>query len=240
MPKLPILMYHAVTTDASQSNGLTIFVENLEAQFQYLQKNGYTSLHFGDLQQLKSIANFPKKAVIITFDDVYVNQLDLAYPLLQKYGLKACFYIPFQYVGGLDDWNTGNEEIMSVDQLKSMDEATIELGLHSYAHKKYDELSEAAINDDFEKCKTFIQEHQLNVSNVLAYPYGKFPRKNPEQQTFFETLHQHKVAFGLRIGNRVNTYPFKNKYEVQRLDIKGEDSLKKFASKIKRGKSIFF
>ncbi|MEM6685732.1 MAG: polysaccharide deacetylase family protein [Bacteroidota bacterium] len=240
MPKLPILMYHAVTTDASQSNGLTIATEHLEAQFQYLQENGYTSLHFSDLQQLKSPAFFPKKAVIITFDDVYVNQLELAYPLLQKYNLKACFYIPFQYVGGLDEWNTGNEQLMSVAQLKSMDAATIELGLHSYAHKKYDALSTEEINDDFEKCQSFIQENELNVSNVLAYPYGKFPRKNPKQQTFFKILDENKVAFGLRIGNRVNNYPFKNNYEVQRLDIKGEDSLKKFISKLKRGKSLFF
>ncbi|PTX61916.1 polysaccharide deacetylase [Kordia periserrulae] len=232
-------MYHAVTTEASKSVGLTISTENLEAQFRYLHENGYTSLHFSNLQQLKSPADFPKKAVIITFDDVYVNQLELAYPLLQQYGLKACFYIPFQYVGGVDAWNTGTENIMSVAQLKSMDKATIELGLHSFAHKKYDQLSEAAIEEDFEKCKQFIVENQLNVSNVLAYPYGKFPRKNPEQKAFFETLHKHKVAFGLRIGNRVNRYPFKNKYEVQRLDIKGEDSLKKFASKLKRGKSFF-
>lgn len=239
MPKLPILMYHAVATDVSESIGLTISTENLEAQFRYLKENGYTSLHFSDLQQLKNPADFPEKAVIITFDDVYVNQLELAYPLLQKYGLKACFYIPFQYVDGVDEWNTGSEKLMSVAQLKSMDEATIELGLHSFAHKKYNELSEEAINEDFEKCKAFIFENQLNISNVLAYPYGKYPRKNPEQKTFFETLHKHKVAFGLRIGNRVNKYPFKNNYEVQRLDIKGEDSLKKFKSKLKRGKSFF-
>jgi peptidoglycan/xylan/chitin deacetylase (PgdA/CDA1 family) len=240
MPKLPILMYHSVTTEISKSVGLTISAENLEVQFRYLQENGYTSLHFSDLQQLKSQADFPKKAVIITFDDVYVNQLELAYPLLQKYGLKACFYIPFQYVGGVDEWNTGTEEIMSVAQLKSMDETTIELGLHSFAHKKYNELSEEAIEEDFEKCKQFIINNALNVSNVLAYPYGKFPRKNPEQKGFFDILHQNKVAFGLRIGNRVNRYPFKNKYEVQRLDIKGEDSLRKFTSKLKRGKSWLF
>ncbi|WP_420572515.1 polysaccharide deacetylase family protein [Kordia sp.] len=240
MPKLPILMYHAVTTDASESNGLTISTENLEAQFRYLKENGYTSLHFGDLQQLKSPKDFPDKAVIITFDDVYVNQLELAYPLLQKYGLKACFYIPFQYVDGFDEWNTGNIKLMSVAQLKSMDSAIIELGLHSFAHKKYDQLSTAEINEDFDKCKQFIIENQLNVSNVLAYPYGKYPRKKPEQPVFFKTLHEHKVAFGLRIGNRVNTFPFKNNYEVQRLDIKGEDSLRKFSTKLRRGKSFFF
>lgn len=240
MPNLPILMYHGVSMKTSESNGLTISTENLEAQFRYLKENGYTSLHFGDLQQLKNSADFPKKAVIITFDDVYVNQLELAYPLLQKHGLKATFFIPFQYVGGVDEWNTDNEKLMSVAQLKSMDEATIELGLHSFAHKKYDELSEEEIDEDFEKCKTFIMLHQLNISNVLAYPYGKFPRKRSEQNMFFNLLVKHQVAYGLRIGNRVNKFPFKDNYQVERLDIKGEDSLKKFKFKLRHGKSIFF
>ena len=240
MPRLPVLMYHGVTTKASESKGLTISTENLEAQFRYLKENGFTSLHFSDLQRMKSTTDFPEKAVIITFDDVYVNQLELAYPLLQKYGLKASFFIPFQYVNGVDEWNTGNEKLMSVAQLKSMDEATIELGLHSFAHKKYNKLSIEEIIDDFEKCKDFIVYNQLNVSNVLAYPYGKYPRRNPDKELFFNTLAQYKVAYGLRIGNRVNKFPFKNNYEIQRLDIKGEDTLKKFKIKVRYGKSRFF
>ncbi len=240
MPRLPILMYHGVSTKASESNGLTISKENLETQFRYLKENGYTTLHFSELQFLKTLADFPKKAVIITFDDVYVNQLELAYPLLQKYGLKASFFIPFQYVNGVDEWNTGKERLMSVAQLKSMDEATIELGLHSFAHKKYHELSPEEIDEDFEKCKDFIISNQLNVSNVLAYPYGKYPRKNPEQKVFFNALVKHKVAYGLRIGNRVNKFPFKDNYQVQRIDIKGEDSLSKFKFKLRFGKSLFF
>ena len=240
MPKLPILMYHGVTKNASESKGLTISTENLEAQFRYLKDNGYVSLHFSELQALRTDENYPKKTVMITFDDVYVNQLELAYPLLQKYGLKASFFIPFQYVNGTDDWNTGKEKIMSIAQLKSMDEATIELGLHSFAHKNYNELSAEEIDEDFEKCKNFIISNKMDVSNVLAYPYGKYPRKDPKQLEFFNQLVKHQVAYGLRIGNRVNRFPFKDTYQVQRIDIKGEDSLSKFQRKLKYGKSFFF
>lgn len=240
MPKLPILMYHGVSVEASESKGLTISKEHLETQFRYLKDNGFTCLHFSELQSLKTTADFPKKAVIITFDDVYVNQLELAYPLLQKYGLKASFFIPFQYVDGVDDWNTGNEKLMSVAQLKSMDEAIVELGLHSFAHKKYDELSPEEVDKDFEKCKDFIVSNRLNVSNVLAYPYGKYPRKKPEQDVFFNALVKHQVAYGLRIGNRVNRFPLKDNYQVQRIDVKGEDSLSKFKFKLRYGKLSLF
>jgi peptidoglycan/xylan/chitin deacetylase (PgdA/CDA1 family) len=226
-------MYHSISQQMKDSKGLTISVDQLEAQFAYLSKNGYQTFHFSELQNSSLDRKLPKKSVIITFDDVYVNQLHLAYPLLKKYNLKASFFIPFKYVNGIDSWNSKSEKIMSVDQLKSLDESVVELGLHSFNHGNYTSMSIEEINADFEACKSFVQNHQLPVHNVLAYPFGKFPRENPEQDDFFKCLHKHQMAYGLRIGNRVNSFPFKNNYEVQRIDIKGEDSLSKFKLKLR-------
>jgi peptidoglycan/xylan/chitin deacetylase (PgdA/CDA1 family) len=239
MPKLPILMYHSVSANLHESKDLTIAVSKLEEQFVFLKENGYQSLHFKDLQDIKGPADFPKKAVIITFDDVYVNQLELAYPLLKKYDLKACFYVPFKYVNGTDSWNTDDEKIMSIEQLKSLDSEVVELGLHSFSHKKYDEMTLEDIQADFDLCKEFIIDNHLEVHNTLAYPYGKFPRKGAPQEQFFDLLNKNQIAYGLRIGNRVNKFPFRNNYEIQRLDIKGEDSLATFKRKLKIGKLFF-
>lgn len=239
MSKLPILMYHSVTSNHEKSKGLTISKSKLEEQFKYLKQEGYTTLHFSDLQGMKSPKDFPEKAIIITFDDVYVNQLDYAYPLLKAYGLKACFYIPFEYVGETDSWNNGLEPIMNIDQLKSLNPETIELGLHSFSHYNFSEISLSEIDLDFEKCEAFITHNKLPVSNVFAYPYGKYPKGKEEQANFFNLLKSYKIAYGLRIGNRINTFPFKNNYEVQRIDIKGEDSLNVFKKKIEKGNRKF-
>lgn len=240
MSRLPILMYHAVSDNLRHSKGLTIAKSKLEEQFKYLVSKGYESLHFADLVNFKSKKDFPKKAVIITFDDVYTNQMEYAYPLLNKYNLKACFYVPFAYIGKWDKWNSGNEEIMSVDQLKQLDPKVIELGLHSFEHKNYCDLSLQEIKDDFNKCRNFISNHNINVHNTLAYPFGKFPKKQPKKTEFFNELRNQKIAYGLRIGNRVNNFPFSNNYEIQRIDIKGKDSLFTFKLKLKFGKLKLF
>ena len=240
MPRLPILMYHNICDESSNSKGLTLSYEKLEAQLQDLVAQGYTSLHFSDIQKFKQTNEYPEKPIIITFDDVYVNQYKFAYPLLKKYNLKACFYAPFSYVGGSDSWNNGTEEIMSVSQLKELDSAVIELGLHSFEHRPYSSLSIESVEEDFKKCHDFVTKHALNVSNVLAYPYGKFPREEPQKTKFFEVLKKQNIAYGLRIGNRLNKIPFKNNYELNRLDIKGEDSLFKFRLKLKLGKLSLF
>ena len=240
MPRLPILMYHNVCHHIKDSEGLTVAVDVLEAQFAYLAMKGYQTFHFSELERFSKNAPLPGKSVIITFDDVYVNQLEWAYPLLQKYNFKATFFIPFKYVDGVDSWNIGSETIMSVHQLNSLDESIIELGLHSFNHHNYKEMSIEEIDSDFEQCKDFVKRHKLPVNNVLAYPFGKYPKKNPEQTEFFKCLHKHQMAYGLRIGNRVNSFPFKNNYEVQRIDVKGEDTLTKFKLKLRFGKLKLF
>lgn len=236
MARLPILMYHNVSQNESDSFGLTISKQNLEAQFKYLSDNNYKTYHFSELESLKLSKSLPKKAVIITFDDVYVSQLKHAYPLLKRYNLKASFFVPFAFVNGMDDWNTGSEPIMSVEQLQALDTKVIELGLHSFSHKNYTTMTDDEVHEDFGKCQELVQKYNLNVQNILAYPYGKYP-KNVK---FFNSLKANHIGYALRIGNRINTFPFKNNYEIQRIDIKGEDSLLKFKLKLSFGKLKLF
>lgn len=236
MTRLPILMYHNISNDERNCSGLTIAVSKLEHQFHYLAENNYTSFHLSELENKKEL---PKKSVVITFDDVTENQLLYAVPLLEKYNLKATFFIPFAYVGKTDAWNNGSEKIMSFKQLQRLPER-IELGLHSYAHKKYDSLSEAEINADFQKCFAIIEENNLKVYRAVAYPYGNYPKSEPKKSKFKSVLSQNDVKMGLRIGNKINKFPFKNPFEIMRIDVKGQDSLLKFKLKLRFGKLKLF
>lgn len=235
MTRLPILMYHNVSED-KDSSGLTICRDRLEEQFCYLKEKGYTTYHFSELENKTAIN---PKSVIITFDDVTINQLLYAVPLLEKYKLKATFFIPFQYIGNVDLWHSGKEKIMSVEQLKSLDD-NIELGLHSFAHKRYAALTKEEINADFAKCFEIIEKNGLKVYNALAYPYGNYPKKEPNKSMFITVLEQNNIKAGVRIGNRINKFPFKNPYEIQRIDIKGEYSMLKFKLKLRFGKLKLF
>ncbi|MEO8253101.1 MAG: polysaccharide deacetylase family protein [Flavobacterium sp.] len=235
MTRLPILMYHNISDD-KDSTGLTVFCNKLEEQFHYLQQKEYTSYHFSELEN-KTIID--SKSVIITFDDVTVNQLVYAVPLLEKYNLKAVFFIPFAYIGNLDLWNSGKEKIMSIEQLKTL-QSRVELGLHSFDHKRYATLTEVEIHADFSKCFEFIKQNDLKVYNALAYPYGNYPKKEPQKAKFQSILKQNKVKIGLRIGNKISKFPFKNPYEITRIDIKGEDSMLKFKLKLRFGKLKLF
>jgi peptidoglycan/xylan/chitin deacetylase (PgdA/CDA1 family) len=235
--KLPVLMYHNITPNNDLSLGLTLSASKFEEQLDFLNRNNYTSLFVSELEQMQSIA---AKSVVVTFDDVTENQLLYALPLLKKHNIKATFFIPFSYIGKTDLWNNGSEKIMTIEELKSLDSSIIELGHHSFYHRKYSDLSEQEIEDDFDKSFDIITKNNLNVYPSLAYPYGNFPKKRLKKDLFFTILEKKGIKMAFRIGNRVNIFPVKNKFEMQRIDIKGQDTLFKFKWKLKVGKLSLF
>lgn len=237
MSRLPILMYHNISLIGSNNKSLTISQVKLEEHFKYLSLHKYSTFHFSELSKLESL---PLKSVLLTFDDITENQFLNAIPLLKKYNLKATFFIPFEFISKKDYWNDGNEKIMTIEQLKQIDNNLIELGHHSYHHKRYSTLSAKEIFEDFEKCREIIKNNDLNVYSVLAYPYGNYPKKEPFKNQFKKNLMENNINFGLKIGNRPNEFPFKDNYEIKRIDIKGEESLFAFKLKLRFGKLKLF
>lgn len=234
MARLPILMYHHVTSERGQ--GLTIAVKKLEAQFAYLAENGYKTYHFKELSNIGEFSS--NKNIVLTFDDGYVSQMELALPLLKKYKLKATFFVPLNFLGKTDAWNTSSIAIMTAKQLKSLNSEFVELAFHSYYHKKYNELSNTEIEADTARCIAFVSENELEFSQALAYPYGKFPKEKTQNDIFNSILKKNGIQYGLRIGNRLNSFPFKKPFEIERIDVKGEFSMLKFRRKISFGKLL--
>lgn len=229
---LPVLMYHNVTSETSKIGRLTIDVNYLEEQFSYLVKSGYKSYH---LNELESKTVLDSKSVVITFDDVTVNQKTYVLPLLEKYNLKATFFIPFAYIGKTDEWNKGTEPIMTITDLKSLG-SLVELGHHSYKHRAYASLEESEVKTDFDTCFDICKNNDLKVYNAVAYPYGNFPKKEPQKSVFFGYLKENEMKMGLRIGNKLNRFPFADPYEIQRIDVRGNEKMWKFKLNLRFGK----
>jgi len=63
-----------------------------EDQITFLKNNFQVS----SLSQ--ALQNIDKKQVVITFDDGYKNNLEVAYPVLKKLGLKATVYVTYNFI----------------------------------------------------------------------------------------------------------------------------------------------
>ncbi len=230
---LRVLMYHKI--DSTKQDMLTVSVEQLDEQLKYLQNSNYQYLTIQDLINNKTI---PKKAVLITFDDGYVNNLELAYPILKKYNAKATIFIPTAYVGQGSSWDTDAAPVLSLLQLQNLDSTVFELGLHSHLHQNYKFLSIQEIENDIKQNIAFFEENNLSYVPALAYPYGGRPKNKALKIKMYDIFTQFGVKFAFRIGNRLNGWPLTNLYEIQRLDIRGTDSIGAFKRKVRWGRLV--
>lgn len=85
-----ILMYHAFTEDEADAGSLCTPASEFARQLSALRDAGYTSVGYADLIEfVNGKGKLPEKPLLITIDDGYQNNLDLAAPLLEKYGFCA-------------------------------------------------------------------------------------------------------------------------------------------------------
>jgi len=227
-----ILMYHQVLPQSiAFKNDLIVTAENLDDQLKFIKSN-YQTVFFRDLEgNSKSLQN----KIILTFDDGYYNNLEYLIPLLEKHQLKATIFIPTEF---FQNSKHGNDKLyMNFEELQSLDSSLVEIALHSHSHQNFSHLSLEESEKDLLKNMELLDENTINYSKVLAYPYGRFPKKRVSKKEFFSMLERIGIVYALRIGNKIECYPFKNKYEINRIDIKYGDTLKTFKWKLKFGKT---
>ncbi|SUX47714.1 polysaccharide deacetylase family protein [Chryseobacterium indoltheticum] len=226
-----ILMYHQVLPKSTAyKNDLIVTVENLEEQLTYI-KNNFTTVFFRDLEASKSVEN----KIILTFDDGYYNNLQYLIPLLEKHQLKATIFIPTELIQ--NNINGKERVYMNFDEIRSLNSKLIEIALHSHSHRNFSQLKLQEAEMDLLKNIEILEQSRINFTKVLAYPYGKFPKEKERRKEFFEMLEKIGITSAMRIGNNIAAYPFKNRFEVNRIDIKYGDTLKTFKRKLKFGKT---
>lgn len=78
IPKgIPVLCYHAMGDD--KTNTLYVSEEKFKEQMDYLKNNGYFTLNIKEFQDyILNNKPVPEKSVLITFDDGYANNYDIA------------------------------------------------------------------------------------------------------------------------------------------------------------------
>ncbi len=91
-----ILMYHQIDDVAIDPWGLCVTPQRFAEQLQVLQAHARPI----SLQQLvQSQGKLDRRAVAITFDDGYANNLHQAKPLLEQYNLPATVFVTTGYLG---------------------------------------------------------------------------------------------------------------------------------------------
>ena len=93
-----ILLYHRVFEAPIDPQLLCVTPQNFSAHMEHLQRR-YRVLSLGELRRGILEGTVPKRAVVVTFDDGYADNLWNARPVLERYGVPATVFVAAGYVG---------------------------------------------------------------------------------------------------------------------------------------------
>jgi peptidoglycan/xylan/chitin deacetylase (PgdA/CDA1 family) len=154
-----------------------------EQQMQELKNRGITVIGMQDfLAWKRGDKNIPPRCAIITFDDGWKSQYDVAWPIMKKFGYPFTLFI---YTEGVRGGHFGGGEAITWEQLAEMRDAGIDIQAHSETHqdlrKPYDKVAkkklsppeyEQWLQNEVGRCKETLEQRLGIKVNCFAVPYG--------------------------------------------------------------------
>jgi peptidoglycan/xylan/chitin deacetylase (PgdA/CDA1 family)/glycosyltransferase involved in cell wall biosynthesis len=185
---IPVLMYHKIP-DAPLATKHQIFVtkENFEKHLAYFKAHDFTPITFLDYQEFASgrrpLAGFPRRPIILTFDDGYTDNYTNLLPLMQQYGYRGVLYLLGDFDIRYNKWDADFDptepraDIIDRAQKQAFVAAGWEIGAHTMTHAKLPELPAAEALAELRDSKAALEE-ALNTEIIsFAYPYGALNEK---------------------------------------------------------------
>lgn len=199
---IPVLMYHHVNPEGDFINIKPLIFEK---QIRFLKRHGFTALHTDELLMiLKGQKQSPKKPVMITFDDGWLDNWQFAFPILKKYDMKAVIFVITSLIseGGkrnrFDEGNLvslpsheechrmieagrGSEVMLSWDEVREMEASgLIDIQSHTHTHQKWDKLytdsnkQTEVLSEDLRLSKKIVEERLGKQCKALCWPWGRY------------------------------------------------------------------
>ncbi len=198
---VPIIMYHHF--DTVIANDMVVSPEKFDIHMAALKSAGYNAITFDMLiDYVENGTPLPKKPICITMDDGYLSNYEKAYPILQKYHMKATIFINGKTVGRPAQNEHGALPKITWEQAREMTESgLVSIHYHTYdmhqwapfedgtkpirenmlpfEGESFDEYTKA-IKNDVEIFNTMFAKELSYTSYICAYPGGKYNQTTEE------------------------------------------------------------
>ena len=176
-----VLTYHSLdTSDSVISVRPDVFVW----QMRRLASQGYVGVRFDALiDAWAGGPPLPERAVVITFDDAYVNVADHAAPILTELGFSATIFLPDGKTGGTNDWPGQDSSIprlpiLGWSEVRELSDAGFEIAGHTETHPSLPGLTAEQARREVVDSKKTIEDRIGVPVRTFAYPFGHWDERS--------------------------------------------------------------
>ena len=164
---LPVLMYHGLHADAHAPGHYdpvySVRPRDFVYQLDWLQDHGYRTLCLD--AACREAPGTDAHALVISFDDGDVSNIEIALPLLQARGMTAEFFITSGFVG-----RPGN---MSAGAVRRLADAGMGIGAHGRSHVLLEDLDAATLDAELRDSKRELEDILGREVDAVALPGGR-------------------------------------------------------------------
>jgi peptidoglycan/xylan/chitin deacetylase (PgdA/CDA1 family) len=220
---LVVLMYHKVNT--VDGNTVTVPPGAFDEQMAQLGELGYGVVSLADV-----IAHYvdrkplPPRAVLITFDDGYLDNLENAVPILRRYGYPAVLFAPIGYLGARrplpHDEHLAARGIVNPtldwNQLAELEQSGVQVESHGIGHRPLADLEVDEAAREITLSKLRLEEALGRPVRAFAYVKGSEAHYRPVHLSLLRQA-GYDVAFtSISGGNAAGTDPLQlHRYNVE-------------------------
>lgn len=139
---LPVLMYHRFAGPIDGDPNLWIAPDRFASQLEWLRVNGYRTLTLDEAFAALERRSVPRRAVLLTIDDGFAEDLEIAAELLERAACRATVFVAAGHIGqrvelhhpSADREKTSVGNIVDREGLRRWTERGFDVGSHSMNH----------------------------------------------------------------------------------------------------------
>lgn len=234
MPELSILMYHMICEpSSSQERRFACPTERFRSHLQSVRHHGYQPVSLAQVQDhVTGQAKLPEKAVAITLDDGYADNLANAWPVLSEECFPATVFVAVNRIGGFNDWMQAEgyprRSMLSWGEIRELHSAGIEIGSHTLSHPRLSRLQTNAAQREIAESKSTLEDRLGAGIARFAYPYGDLDERVVDlvREAGYSSACSTRPGF-----NRTGTDAFL----LRRIEVEGTDAPWRVRQKIRYG-----
>ncbi len=230
--RVPVLMYHSFDPGET-GDRYVLSRRSFARQMRLLALLRCEVISFEQLAEaMRSGPPPPRRAVVITIDDGYRDNLEIAAPILRKHRFGATVFLVSDRIGGRNDWDDEGvvvgRPLLDLAEIEQLRGAGIELGAHTRNHRPLPELGDADIGEEIAGSRSQLEQLLGIPIKTFAYPYGRRDERAVAAV----------AAAGYEAACSTHPVPARlddDRFQVPRIEVRAGDSLRRFMVKLCRG-----